>query len=65
MTSLKSLCRSTAKFAQDCALQPISRRMTRLHLQRRKTRIAAEINGKNVVKEIYVPGKLVNIVVKG
>ena len=28
-------------------------------------RIAAEINGKNVVKEIYVPGKLVNIVVKG
>lgn len=36
-----------------------------MHLQRRKTRIAAEINGKNVVKEIYVPGKLVNIVVKG
>ena len=28
-------------------------------------KIAAEIAGKTVVKEIYVPGKLVNIVVKG
>ena len=34
-------------------------------LAKAKDRIAAEINGKNVVKEIYVPGKLVNIVVKG
>ena len=30
-----------------------------------EARIAAEIDGKTVVKEIYVPGKLVNIVVKG
>ncbi len=34
-------------------------------LAKAEGRIAAEINGKNVVKEIYVPGKLVNIVVKG
>ena len=34
-------------------------------LAKAEYRIAAEINGKNVVKEIYVPGKLVNIVVKG
>lgn len=27
-------------------------------------KIAAEISGKNIVKELYVPGKLVNIVVK-
>ena len=33
-------------------------------LAKAEDRIAAEINGKNVVKEIYVPGKLVNIVVK-
>ena len=34
-------------------------------LAKAEDRIAAEINGKNVVKEIYVSGKLVNIVVKG
>ena len=34
-------------------------------LAKAEDRIAAEINGKNVVKEIYVPGQLVNIVVKG
>ena len=34
-------------------------------LAKAEDRIAAEINGKNVVKGIYVPGKLVNIVVKG
>ena len=34
-------------------------------LAKAEDRIAAEINGKNVVKEIYVPGKLVSIVVKG
>ena len=34
-------------------------------LAKAEDRIAAEINGKNVVKEIYVPGKLVNIVAKG
>ncbi len=34
-------------------------------LAKAEDRIAAEINGKNVVKEIYVPGKLVNIVVNG
>ena len=34
-------------------------------LAKAEDRIAAVINGKNVVKEIYVPGKLVNIVVKG
>ena len=34
-------------------------------LAKAEDRIAAETNGKNVVKEIYVPGKLVNIVVKG
>ena len=34
-------------------------------LAKAEDRIAAEINGKNVMKEIYVPGKLVNIVVKG
>ena len=34
-------------------------------LAKAEDRITAEINGKNVVKEIYVPGKLVNIVVKG
>ena len=34
-------------------------------LAKAEDRIAAEIDGKNVVKEIYVPGKLVNIVVKG
>ena len=34
-------------------------------LAKAEDRIAAEINGKSVVKEIYVPGKLVNIVVKG
>ena len=34
-------------------------------LAKAEDRIAAEINGKNVVEEIYVPGKLVNIVVKG
>ena len=34
-------------------------------LAKAEDRIAAEINGKNIVKEIYVPGKLVNIVVKG
>ena len=34
-------------------------------LAKAEDRIAAEINGKNVVKKIYVPGKLVNIVVKG
>ena len=34
-------------------------------LAKAEDRIAAEINGKNVVKEICVPGKLVNIVVKG
>ena len=34
-------------------------------LAKAEDRIAAEINDKNVVKEIYVPGKLVNIVVKG
>ena len=34
-------------------------------LAKAEDRIAAEINGKNVLKEIYVPGKLVNIVVKG
>ena len=34
-------------------------------LAKAEDRIAAEINGKNVVKDIYVPGKLVNIVVKG
>lgn len=34
-------------------------------LAKAEDRIAAEINGKNVVKEIFVPGKLVNIVVKG
>ncbi|WP_418588840.1 leucine--tRNA ligase [Hominenteromicrobium sp.] len=34
-------------------------------LAKAEDRIAAEINSKNVVKEIYVPGKLVNIVVKG
>ena len=28
-------------------------------------KVAAEIAGKNIVKEIYVPGKLVNIVAKG
>lgn len=28
-------------------------------------KIAAEISGKEIVKEIYVPGKLVNLVVKG
>ncbi|MCH4239742.1 MAG: leucine--tRNA ligase [Oscillospiraceae bacterium] len=28
-------------------------------------KIAIEINGKSLVKEIYVPGKLVNLVVKG
>lgn len=33
-------------------------------LAKAEDRIAAEINGKNVVKEIYVLGKLVNIVVK-
>lgn len=33
-------------------------------LAKAEDRIAAEISGKNVVKEIYVPGKLVNIVVK-
>ena len=33
-------------------------------LAKAEDRIAAEINGKNVVKEIYVPGKLVNIVAK-
>ena len=27
-------------------------------------KVAAEISGKNIVKEIYVPGKLVNIVAK-
>ena len=27
-------------------------------------KVAAEIAGKNIVKEIYVPGKLVNIVAK-
>ena len=34
-------------------------------LAKAEDRIAAEINSKNIVKEIYVPGKLVNIVVKG
>ena len=34
-------------------------------LAKAEDRIAAEINGKYVVKEFYVPGKLVNIVVKG
>ena len=34
-------------------------------LAKAEDRIAAEINGKNIVKEIYVPGKLVNIVIKG
>ena len=34
-------------------------------LAKAEDRIAAEINGKNVVKEIYVPGKHVNIVIKG
>ena len=34
-------------------------------LAKAEDRIATEINGKNVMKEIYVPGKLVNIVVKG
>ena len=34
-------------------------------LAKAEDRIAAEINGKNVVTELYVPGKLVNIVVKG
>ena len=34
-------------------------------LAKAEDRISAEINGKNVVKEIYVPGKLVNIVIKG
>ena len=34
-------------------------------LAKAEDRIAAEINGKTVVKEIYVPGKLVNIVAKG
>ena len=34
-------------------------------LAKAEDRIAAEINGKNIVKEIYVPCKLVNIVVKG
>ncbi|MBQ1984977.1 MAG: class I tRNA ligase family protein, partial [Clostridia bacterium] len=28
-------------------------------------KVAAGIEGKTIVKEIYVPGKLVNIVVKG
>ena len=28
-------------------------------------KVAQNINGKTVVKEIYVPGKLVNLVVKG
>ena len=27
-------------------------------------KVAAEISGKNLIKEIYVPGKLVNIVAK-
>ena len=27
-------------------------------------KVAAEISGKNILKEIYVPGKLVNIVAK-
>ena len=28
-------------------------------------KISAEIAGKTIVKELYVPGRLVNIVVKG
>lgn len=35
-----------------------------LSLARGNTKIASEINGKQVVKEIYVPSKLVNLVVK-
>ncbi len=35
-----------------------------LSLAKSAPRIAAEIEGKTVVKELYVPGKLVNIVVK-
>ena len=27
-------------------------------------KVAAEISGKNILKEIYVPGKLVNIVAR-
>ena len=34
-------------------------------LAKSEKKIVDEISGKNIVKEIYVPGKLVNIVVKG
>ena len=30
-----------------------------------ETKVAAELSGKQIIKEIYVPGKLVNIVVGG
>ena len=33
-------------------------------LAKSEQKIADEISGKSIVKEIYVPGKLVNIVVK-
>ena len=33
-------------------------------IARAKETVAAKIEGKEIVKEIYVPGKLVNFVVK-
>ena len=35
-----------------------------LALAKENEKIAAEISGKQIVKELYVPGKLVNIVAK-
>ena len=35
-----------------------------LEAAKKEEKVAAEIDGKTIVKEIYVPKKLVNIVVK-
>ncbi len=37
---------------------------TALEAARKNDRVAAQIDGKTIVKEIYIPGKIINIVVK-
>ena len=53
------------KVRASCRFRPIFRRTTRLLPQRRKHASRRKLPARRSSREIYVPGKLVNIVVKG
>ena len=63
-TRSSSSCRSTASCATACR-RPRGADDEQLEtLARARPRVQAHLDGKDVVKEIVVPGKLVNFVVR-